>query len=233
MTTTKKIYRGFLRLGSNGEEDDILFLLDIATQAVPLPKFIHTVDLDPLSTTIADDIEAHGQYLTVRYFTANQALSEEELTLDLIKTVSGAGESKYEMHYSDITGYLYTIDDTEVGGHNLHRELLGQVGRFCHLDITYSTEPVPSSGHNLHHDVACLCPSHFQGASGPIQVYSYGKVGVLEQKEDPCKWCGVSRVKHTDEKCRRIMQLQKIRAALLESLAIIDKGIALIKESVE
>jgi hypothetical protein len=122
----KKSYRGFLRLGSNGEEDDILFLAKDRED-----------DGEILAELVGNDINLHGNYVAVRYFTADEEMSIDDLTMDLIKQVSGAAEARHRMKYSEMTGYLWTDEDLKVGGHDVLEELKGHVGRFCHLEIEF------------------------------------------------------------------------------------------------
>lgn len=122
----KKAYRGFLKIGSNGEEEDILFLSKDRED-----------DGKILAELVQEDIEMHGDWLSVRYFTADQEMSIDELTEGLIKKLYGESEAKYRMKYSEITGYLWTDEDLKVGGHDLLQELKGEKGRFCHLEIEF------------------------------------------------------------------------------------------------
>jgi len=55
-------YRGVLALHGHGEADDILFL-DNDDRA-------DWASRDPLAERIEDDLEEHGQYASVRYWTA-------------------------------------------------------------------------------------------------------------------------------------------------------------------
>lgn len=122
----KKVYRGFLRLGSNGEEDDILFLAkDREDQG------------EILTELVGADINIHGNYISVRYFTADEEMSIDDLTMDLVKQMSGVAEARYRMKYSEITGYLWTDEDLQIGGHDLLYELKGHAGRFCHLEVEF------------------------------------------------------------------------------------------------
>jgi len=118
----KKVYRGLLELGSNGEEDE---LLRIAGSE------------EVLAELVMEDIEEFGDFLTVRYFTAEKELTEDELIEALVKKVSGVGDALYNVAYSEITGYLWTDEKLNVGGHDLLGELKSHVGKFCHLEIEF------------------------------------------------------------------------------------------------
>ena len=115
-------YRGILRLGTYGEGEDILFL-----------------DPDePLAETVSDDIDRYGRYLTVRYWTADAPQGDDEIAEGAIRQLFGEGDAEFNQHYSDITGYLWTDEDLNVGGHDLLAELGAQAGRYCLLEISFS-----------------------------------------------------------------------------------------------
>ena len=122
----EKEYKGIIKLKNFGESDDIL-----------------TLDNEnPLARLIADDIEEHGNFLTVRYFVSDKEKLEEELNENLIKKICGSSEADYGEHYSEMTGYLWTDNEINVGGHNLIKELENSEGKFCYLMIKYSTNPL-------------------------------------------------------------------------------------------
>lgn len=126
-----KTYRGTLRKASNGEEDDLLGLLSESDFAVSI-----------LAETIRDDMEEHGEFLSVRYFVADKPMADDELAKAWIRYLYGKGDVDYCVRYSEITGYLWTNQDIKVGGHDLLEELYGSLGKFLHLEITYSRQPV-------------------------------------------------------------------------------------------
>lgn len=98
------------------------------------------IDGEPLAAIIEEDIEDHGRYLTVRYWTAAAPLTDEAMVEGAIRELLGAGEADFHHAYSEITGYLWTDEEINVGGHDLLEELTSQVGRYCLLEITYAKE---------------------------------------------------------------------------------------------
>jgi hypothetical protein len=120
-----------IRLGAYGEGDDILFLGD---------------DDDPLARRISDDIDVKGNYLSVRYWTADAGLDDDALIEGAVRALLGAGDVEFRQRYSEITGYLWTDEEIKVGGHDLLAELGTQTGRYCLLEISYSSEP--EAGHD-------------------------------------------------------------------------------------
>lgn len=74
---------------------------------------------------------------TVRYFVTDREVSKAELEEDLVRVVTGAGESKYCMYYSEYTGYLWTDEKLKVGGHDLMEELRGMMGKWLWMEVVY------------------------------------------------------------------------------------------------
>lgn len=118
-------YSGVISEQCSGENTDALFLGDIPY---------------PLAKEIADDIYIHGKFLSVRYFISDEPKTLDQLETDLLNHLEGEGEATYRDCYSDLTGYLWTDEDLNVGGHDLMKELRSHVGRFVLLEITYHEE---------------------------------------------------------------------------------------------
>ena len=64
-----------------------------------------------------------------------------ELAENAVKMLAGAADADYTQHYSDITGYLWTDAECVVGGHDLLDELESNVGKWCHMTVTFHPEP--------------------------------------------------------------------------------------------
>lgn len=133
MTETLR-YRGTLALRSHGDADDVLFLdgdLDERYQ------------YEPLARVISDDLDEHGRYASVRYWTAGAPMGDDKLAERAVRTMLGEASAQFSVCYSEVTGYLWTDEEINVGGHDLLAELGAQAGRYCLLEITYSREPGP------------------------------------------------------------------------------------------
>src|SRR5438552_1748912 len=105
----KEIYRGKLKHWSNGEEIDILS--------------IEGAD-GPLAETIQFQMRESGRYLTARYWTSDKEMTADELVEATVMAACGLGNVAYNVAYSEITGYLWTTEEIEVGGHDLLGELM-------------------------------------------------------------------------------------------------------------
>ena len=123
----KRVYRGQLVTTSNGEDDTLLGLMESAGKA---PKIV--------AEMLYDDLRAHGQYLSVRYFITDSPVAEDKLEEALVAYLIGAGDFGYRMYYSEATGYLWTDEDLMVGGHDLLAELKSNLGKYVHLEIEYA-----------------------------------------------------------------------------------------------
>lgn len=125
--TEKKIYKGMLIRGTNGEEDNLLVLLKN-----------YRADAGPLADVIKDDIQSYGDFLTVRYYISSEELSPHKLQEEHLKTLIGIGDAQYSVHYSEITGYLWTDEEITVGGHDLLEELKSYLGKWLWMEIEYN-----------------------------------------------------------------------------------------------
>ncbi len=121
---TKKIYRGMLTLNSHGEGDGLLF-----------------IGSDVVADTLQDDLQDYGNYVTVSFYTTEKDTPIEVIQEEYMMTLMGLSDADFDHRYSDITGYLWTDESWEVGGHNLIELLSLSTGRFCHLDVEFSREP--------------------------------------------------------------------------------------------
>lgn len=126
----EKVYRGQLVRTGNGEEDDLLGLVHEGS-------FKTTI----LADEISEDMEwREYPFLSVRYYSTDAMVPADRVELEHIKTLYGKGDVKYSMRYSDITGYLWTDEDLNIGGHNLLTELKDKIGKYLHMEIKFSRE---------------------------------------------------------------------------------------------
>ncbi|WP_068059300.1 hypothetical protein [Nocardia xishanensis] len=125
MNGVRQIYRGRIHEAPCGEHDDALFLADIDV---------------PLAERIEDGLDQWGRFATVRYWITDTERCAEELTDNLAKIAVGAIDADYTHCYSEYTGYLWTDEELNVGGHDLLDELRTHLGRFAHIEFEYCVE---------------------------------------------------------------------------------------------
>jgi hypothetical protein len=106
-----KLYQGFLREGGWGEADDILYLI----------SGDETEDVEPLAVILQDDLD--DKTVSVRYYICDKRCTLEEAKESFIKQLSGQVDTDVRAHYSEITGYLWTDEKINIGGHDLIEEL--------------------------------------------------------------------------------------------------------------
>lgn len=122
----KAVYAGMLCKASNGEDDNLLGFM-------PMEGF-HA--FEPLIfAEEAEDWTCHEA--SVRYFISDKPATKEQLEEDFVRVLVGACESKYGTRYSDPTGYLWTDEDFNVGGHDLIAELKSHLGKYLYMEVEY------------------------------------------------------------------------------------------------
>ena len=119
-----KTYKGTINIGSVDYGDG----------------FVTGVDDKPIILLICDDIEKHGEFLSVRYFISDKPKSLDELTTDLFKRLYGYGDADVHGSYSEYTGFLWWNENFTIGGHDLMKEIEEHDGKYIHLEIGYSKD---------------------------------------------------------------------------------------------
>lgn len=121
----KKKYIGWLQRTSNGEDNDLLGL-DTGSEVVKLAE------------EISEAISSYGNFLTVRYFVSDKQISEEQAIENWTRELFGESEAEYGTAYSEYTGYLWTDEEINVGGHNLLDELKTKIHKYIILEIDFN-----------------------------------------------------------------------------------------------
>ena len=112
-----KTYEGFLVMKDYGESDDVLFLSSFD---------------DPL----AEDLSwMCNKRVTVRYWVSEKEAPREKIKEDFVKQLCGMADVVFCAHYSEFTGYLWTDEDLNIGGHDLLDELKSHVGKWLLLEV--------------------------------------------------------------------------------------------------
>ena len=90
-------YQGLLSLHSWGEADDILFL-------------------SSLSEPVAEELGwMSGKQVTVRYWVTDKPCTRDEAAEAAMRIVMGEADVVLDSRYSEMTGYLWTDEDLNVG----------------------------------------------------------------------------------------------------------------------
>jgi hypothetical protein len=113
-------YIGHIRIGSHYDDDDILF--------------VDSYD-EPFAEVVEGDLGEESRNVSVRYWISDAPFSKQELLENSIRILAGDTECKYFVHYSDETGYLWTDEELQIGGHDLLRELKDHEGKYLYLEI--------------------------------------------------------------------------------------------------
>jgi len=118
----KKIYKGWL--SKNKWKDTI--------------RLITNKEELELLEEIQDDICSYGNHLSVRYYISSKETTLEQVKEDWLKKVMGITDCEYfDRHGSEWTGYMWTDQELNVGGHNLRDELESYFGKYLILEIDY------------------------------------------------------------------------------------------------
>lgn len=125
MTTV--VYSGRITERSNGEDDEAIYVGDDSDE--------------PFAARFRDDLNRYGRYVTVSYYVSEQPKTAAELLENELQKLAGSAKADYTQHYSDYTGYLWTDQELNVGGHNLLGELsgltLGSTDWYLHMTVTF------------------------------------------------------------------------------------------------
>lgn len=108
---------------SNYEEHDLLGL-KIDNKIYILTKYLY------------DEYSIENEIVTINYFISENNLSEEKLKEVYIKKCFGILDLEYSVAYSEYTGYLWTTETFDIGGHNLVEELSEHLGKYLYMTIT-------------------------------------------------------------------------------------------------
>lgn len=87
----------------------------------------------PIAEILQDEIT--GKQVSVRYWISDTEKTKEQLQESFLKNLFGAADAEYQDAYSDVTGYLWTDENLNIGGHDLMKELRSNLGKFIWLEI--------------------------------------------------------------------------------------------------
>ena len=105
-------------IGGYCEEHDAVILSNMPN--LPLAEQLEFID---------------DKQVTVRYWVCETACSAEQASTDYLQTCMGYATSEYGAAYSEMTGYLWTTEKLQIGGHDLMAELRSALGKYLILEI--------------------------------------------------------------------------------------------------
>jgi len=114
------VVKGIIKIARDGDHDEAVY-----------------VDDEILAEVLEDKI--HNKQVSVNYFIADQPETKAVLIEDLIKKLYGAADAKYNHVYSEYTGYLWTDEEFNIGGHDLIEEIRSNAGKFLYMEIDIQT----------------------------------------------------------------------------------------------
>ena len=92
----------------------------------------------------------NNQYFSNRFTCVSFVTSDSEITdpaklvEGFLRKIMGDIEFQYYHHYSSYTGYLYTNEEFNVGGHDIKKLLECNCGKYIHMEIDlYNTNEIP------------------------------------------------------------------------------------------
>ena len=113
-----KVYKGIITEGDYRENWEALFIGE---------------NSQPIAEIFEEDFEA--KQVTVRYWTSDKEATKEEIQVRVLRKLFGDVEANYKDSYSELTGYLWTDEELNVGGHNLLEEIRSYLGKFIYLEV--------------------------------------------------------------------------------------------------
>ena len=129
-------YSGFIATDTYDEATDILYLR-------PARSSRHSDEERPLAEILKDDIA--GEWVSASYYVCNRRCSLPEAQKSLVRQLSGLVDATFGARYSEITGYLWTDEEVNIGGHDLIEELYAHAGKYLILIVTVESAPKDGS----------------------------------------------------------------------------------------
>lgn len=108
---------GLISIRDAGDTTDALFVSD---------------SNDPLAERLED---LSGKQVSVRYWLSDVELEKQKLLMQSFLLLNGMADVRYNPRYSEITGYLWTDEDLNIGGHDLLERLKSANGKWLLLEI--------------------------------------------------------------------------------------------------
>lgn len=105
-----------------GESDGVLFVYDAEQD-----------EREPLAEYLEERIR--NRQVSVRYWVTDEPCTKDEAAEQFLRRLDGDADVRFAAHYSELTGYLWTDEDLNIGGHDLLAELKSSAGKWLNLEI--------------------------------------------------------------------------------------------------
>lgn len=110
-------YAGLIDVRRHGDSGDVLFIIGFD---------------EPFAKTLE---WMRNKQVSVRYWITDVRCTVDEASDAFLRRCFGDADVKFRVHYSDLTGYLWTDEDLNVGGHDLLAELKSFEGKWLILEV--------------------------------------------------------------------------------------------------
>lgn len=95
-----------------------------------------SIDDEPIARYLREELrEIIGKQVSLKYWISDKSKTKSQLKEDFIRNYYGDLEVEYFDHYSEYTGYLWTDEEFNVGGHDLINELRSYEGKYLYMII--------------------------------------------------------------------------------------------------
>jgi len=110
-------YAGMISVHVYGEYDEALFISSVR---------------EPLAGELEN---IKGKRVTARYWITDRPTDKDSAITEFLKTLDGDADVVFNSRYSEYTGYLWTDEWLNIGGHDLIDELKSNVGKWLILEL--------------------------------------------------------------------------------------------------
>lgn len=93
------------------------------------------VDSFPFTKAMEEKCGWRNKYASIQMLTGDTPIDIDHIDETKIVSMMGEIESKYYHRYSDLTGYLWTTEKFECGGHDIPQILRSHMGEYIHMEI--------------------------------------------------------------------------------------------------
>ena len=93
------------------------------------------VDSFPFTKEMEKKCGWRGKFASIQMLTGDTPIDIDHIDETKVVSMEGDVESKYYHRYSDYTGYLWTEEGFQCGGHDIRKILTSYIGKYIHMEI--------------------------------------------------------------------------------------------------